>query len=220
MNPMAATGSIRVLLVDDHPVVRMGLRAIEAVDPAITIVGEASTAESAWVRIQTTGADVVLLDMRLPDGNGVEVCRLAKSAFPQLRVICLTSYTDPSLVLAALGAGADGYLLKHNDAEYIAASIHAVMRGEQVLDETLEAATAGFGDASGGPNPLRGLSPGERRVLAEVAKGLTDKEVSTALCLSAKTVRNCLDRIFDKLKVHSRTQAAMLHVTHGGDALS
>lgn len=218
---MTEPGLIRVLLVDDHPVVRMGLHAIEAVDPAIRIVGEASTAESAWTRIQTSEPDVVLLDMRLPDGDGADVCRLAKSAFPRLRVICLTSYTDPSLVLAALGAGADGYLLKHNDAERIAASIHAALRGEQVLDELLETSPAHHGQAtSNPPDPLAVLSPGERRVLAEVAKGLTDKEVSVVLCLSVKTVRNSLDRAFDKLKVHSRTQAAMLYATHGGSRLA
>jgi two-component system, NarL family, response regulator DevR len=154
---------------------------------------------------------VVLLDLRLPDSNGLEVCRQAKDQHPDVRVICLTSYADAGLVLDAMAAGADGYLLKHNDGQQIAAAVRAVMRGEAVFDPALEEDPAGVG---GRANPLSVLSAGELRVLAQVAKGRTDKEVSTALNLSVKTVRNYLDRTFGKLGVNTRTQAAMVFAAH------
>src|SRR5262245_52594685 len=193
--------TIRLLLVDDHPIVRAGFHMIEAIDPNIQVVGEASTATDAWLQTQKLQPDLVLMDIRLPDGDGIEVCRRIKEAFPEVRVVCLTSYSDDHLVLGALDAGADGYLLKQNDAKKIVEAIRTVMEGGVVFDSTVSA-VARDGRSSG---QLAGLSPGELRVLSEVAKGQTDKEVAASLNLSVKTIRNCLDRVFNKLGVHTRT---------------
>ncbi|HMO65774.1 MAG TPA: response regulator transcription factor [Verrucomicrobiota bacterium] len=209
MNPPAP---IKLLLVDDHPVVRAGLRTVEDLAPDIRVVGEAATIEEALARIHDRLPHVVLLDLRLADGDGLEVCRRTKDRYPNIRVICLTSYTDTRLVLAAMEAGVDGYLLKHNDARTIVEAVRSVMAGRTVFDPALEAASPGA--AGGRANPLERLSDGELRVLGQVAKGRTDKEVSTVLNLSAKTVRHYLDRAFAKLGVHTRTQAAIVFASH------
>lgn len=209
---MNSPAPIKLLLVDDHPVVRAGLRTVEDLAPDIRVVGEAATVEEALARIQDRLPHVVLLDLRLADGNGLEVCRHTKDHYPNIRIICLTSYMDTRLVLAAMEAGVDGYLLKHNDARTIAEAVRSVMAGRTVFDPALEAAPSSA--AGGRANPLEGLSGGELRVLEQVAKGCTDKEVSTALNLSVKTVRNYLDRTFAKLGVHTRTQAAIVFAAH------
>lgn len=203
---------IKLLLVDDHPVVRAGLRLVEDIAPDIRVVGEAAAIEEAMALIQERLPHVVLLDVRLADANGLEVCRRTKDRHPHIRVICLTSYADTRLVLAAMEAGVDGYLLKHNDARAIVEAVRSVVAGRAVFDPALEAVTPGGPDNP--PNPLAVLSNGELRVLERVARGLTDKEVSTALNLSVKTVRNYLDRAFAKLHVHTRTQAAMVFAAH------
>lgn len=210
---MTAPNSLRVLLVDDHPIVRSGLRVIGTLDPRLQIVGEAGSVAEALAAIPALQPDVVLLDLRLPDGSGIEVCRQARRLRPELRIVCLTSFADASLVLAALAAGADAYLLKHSDAERIIEVIHAVWRGEQVLD-TPAGQTAETGTAPG--RPLDRLTPAERRVLEQVVRGLTDKEAALALNLSVKTIRNSLDRAFAKLGVHSRTQAALAYAEQAG----
>src|SRR5262249_15510569 len=156
-----------------------------------------------WTQFEKLAPDLVLLDIRLPDGNGIDLCRRIKERSPQTRVLCLTSYSDAPFVLGALDAGADGYLLKENDAARIVEAIRKVLNGGVVFDAAVSAAT----EKTRSDNPLALLSPGERKVLAEVAKGRTDKEVAVTLNLSVKTVRNCLDRVFGKLGVHTRTEA-------------
>ena len=208
---MKDNGTIRLLLVDDHPIVRAGLHMVEQLDQRICVVGEASTAEDALIQAHKLDPHVVLMDIRLPDGSGVEICRRIKAHSPEVRVICLTSYSDDHLVLGAMEAGADGYLLKENDAKRIVEAIHIVIKGGAVFDPAVSAAMKKRGTKAGGAtNPLSILSPGELRVLAEVAKGRTDKEVGVALNLSVKTIRNCLDRVFGKLGVHTRTEAALI----------
>ena len=204
---MKGSSKTKLLLVDDHPIVRAGFHMVERIDPTIEVVGEASSAEEAWTQIERLEPDLVLLDVRLPDGNGIELCRRIKERSPKMRVLCLTSYSDTPFVLGAIDAGADGYLLKENDAAKIVGAIQSVLRGGVVFDAAVSAATERRGDE----NPLALLSPGERKVLAEVAKGRTDKEVGVTLHLSVKTVRNCLDRIFGKLGVHTRTEAALIY---------
>lgn len=215
--------TIRLLLVDDHPVLRVGLQVIGHLDPSIRIVGEAGGVAEAREKIAVLKPEVVLLDLRLPDGDALDLCRETRGKPGAPRFICLTSYSDPALVLAAIAAGVDGYLLKHNAAERIVEAIHAVRRGALPMDpEIADVAGNGSGPGTGdGENAsscspsrddaLQALSPGERRVLAEVAEGLTDKEVAAAVGISLKAVRKRLRGIFDKLGVQSRTQAALRH---------
>jgi DNA-binding NarL/FixJ family response regulator len=155
---------------------------------------------------------VILLDVRLPDRSGLEVCRELKAQRDGPRVLFLTSFADNQLVLAAMQAGGDGYLLKDNEPRDIVAAIRTVMRGgslfdpvvTRAVDRELKSALARAAE------PLAGLSDQERRVLAEVAAGKTDKDIAVAMGLQPKTVRNYLERVFEKLGVNTRTQAAVL----------
>jgi two-component system, NarL family, response regulator DevR len=199
------------MLVDDHPVVRDGLRRVRDLEPRIQIVGEAATVRAAVELAQQTNPDVVLMDVRLPDGDGIQACKQIKNVSPQSRVLFLTSYADNHFVLAGMEAGADGYLLKQSDGQRIMNAIYSILNGDTVFDPVVTREVMTNLKAGTGINPLQALSAQERRLLGEVAKGRTDKEVAVALGLSGKTARNYLDRIFIKLNVHSRTEAALLY---------
>lgn len=200
---------IRLLIVDDHPVLRAGLRTIQEMAADIRIVGEAGTGEAALALADSIGADVMLLDIRLQGQNGIEICSQLKARHPELRVLFLTSYADEELILAALEAGADGYLLKENDTRRLVDAIREVARGGGVFDPQVTRRLASAKNQP--PNALSSLTAQERRLLAEVALGKTDKEVAVMLGLTPKTARNYLDRIFTKLNIHTRTEAAMLY---------
>jgi len=204
---------ITVLLVDDHPVVRMGLRLIGDLDPGVKVVGEAATGAEALAEARRLRPDVVLLDYRLPDAGGHEICRRLKAALPEVHVLFLSSYAVDTTASAALEAGADGYLLKENDAQKIVDAIHAVCRGGLVIDPAIARAaiTHSSGPAGSAAQLIAQLSEQERRVLGEVATGKADKEIAQSLGLEAKTVRNYLVQVYRKLNVHSRTQAALLY---------
>lgn len=210
---MKTSGPVRVLLVDDHPVVRTGLRVIAEVDPGITVVGEAGSASEALDSVRQLLPDLVLLDVRMPDRSGLEVCRVIRSESLPTRVLFLTSFADNPLVLAAMQAGGDGYLLKDNQPKDIVDAIHTVMRGGTMFDPIVTRAVEQELQAVR-PSPpadlLSMLSAQETRVLSRVAEGKTDKEIASDLGLQPKTVRNYLERIFEKLGVRSRTQAAVL----------
>jgi two-component system response regulator DevR len=201
---------IKLLLVDDHPVVRDGLRRIQELEPRIQIVAEAGTRLSAVEAARRLNPDVILMDVRLPDGDGIAACREIKAFLPQAHVLFLTSYADNRFVLAAMEAGADGYLLKESGTERIVEAIYSILNGGTVFDPVVTRGVTG-NSRNGGVNPLDALAARERRVLEEVAKGKTDKEVAVALGLTAKTARNYLDRIFTRLNVHTRTEAALLY---------
>ncbi len=201
---------IRLLLVDDHPVVRDGLHRIQELEPRIRIVGETATKQSAVEAARKLNPDVILMDVRLPDGDGIAACRQIKMFLPEVHVLFLTSYADNRFVLAAMEAGAEGYLLKESGARRIVDAIHLILNGGTVFDPVIARKVMG-GSPGGGDNPLEALTSQENRVLAEVAKGKTDKEVAVALDLTTKTARNYLDRIFTKLNVHTRTEAALLY---------
>lgn len=209
---MTLENTIRLLLVDDHPVVRDGLNRIHELAPDIQIVGEAATMRSALEATRRLTPDVILMDVRLPDGDGIEACRQIKASLPETRILFLTSYANNRFVLAAMEAGADGYLLKENGTERIIEAIHSIRNGRSVFDPVVTRTISRQpSQASDSNNPLDDLPARERRVLAEVAKGKTDKEVAVALGISTKTARNYLDRIFTKLNVHTRTEAALLY---------
>lgn len=200
---------IRLFVVDDHPVVLSGLRQISELAPEFQIVGEAVSAASAWEAIRLDPPDAVLLDIRLPGEDGIQLCRRLKQAYPTLRVLHLTSFADDQLALAAMEAGSDGYVLKDSDTQKIIQSLRAIMSGKAAF-----APVARIGRANARwihALPDNPLTAQEKRVLAEVARGKTDKEVAQALLLSPKTVRNYLDRAFEKLKVNTRTEAAMVY---------
>jgi two-component system, NarL family, response regulator DevR len=202
---------IKLLLVDDHPIVRDGLRRIQELEPRIQIIGEAATMQAAVESARRLGPDVILMDVRLPDGDGMVACREIKAFLPETRILFLTSYADNRFVLAAIESGADGYLLKENAAQRIVDAVHFIRNGGTVFDPVVTRGITGSSRKSDKANPLETLSDGEKRLLAEVAKGKTDKEVAAALDLTTKTARNYLDRIFAKLKVHTRTEAALLY---------
>ena len=210
---MKSSPTIRVLIVDDHPVVRAGLRVITEVDPGILVIGEAGSGAEAIVAVRESLPDVVLLDVRLPDRNGIDVCRELKSRPKAPRILFLTSFADNALVLAAMQAGGDGYLLKDNEPRDIVAAIRTVLAGGMLFDPIVARAVdrelrSAFPGNS--PDPLGELSQQERRVVSAVADGKTDKEIAQMLGLQPKTVRNYLDRAFEKLGVHTRTEAAIL----------
>jgi DNA-binding NarL/FixJ family response regulator len=204
---------IRLLLVDDHPVVRMGLRLVEDLDPAIKVVGQAASGAEALAQVAKLQPDVVLLDYRLPDLGGHEVCRRIKTQSPATRVLFLSSYAMETTASAAIDAGADGYLLKENDAQKIVDAVFTVCAGGMVIDPAI--ARAAVARSRTGPEPpasrLASLTEQERHVLAALATGKTDKEIALALNLQAKTVRNYLAQVYRKLGVHTRTEAALLY---------
>lgn len=202
---------IKLLLVDDHPVVRDGLRRIQELEPRIQIIGEADSVRSAVESARRLSPQIILMDVRLPDGDGIEACRRIKSFLPETHILFLTSYADNRFVLASMEAGADGYLLKESGAHRIVDAIHCIINGGSVFDPVVTRDVLRNLQRGGGVNPLNSLAAREWRVLAEVAKGKTDKEVAVALDLTTKTARNYLDRIFMKLNVHTRTEAALLH---------
>ena len=193
--------NIRLLLVDDHPVVLDGLRRIQELEPRIHIVAEAGTMLSA----------VEAARRFRPDGDGIAACREIKAFLPETPILFLTSYADNQFVLSAMEAGADGYLLKESGSQRILAAIHSILSGGTVFDPVVTRGVVGNLRSGSSANPLDALTSRESLLLAEVAKGKTDKEVAVALGLTTKTARNYLDRIFTKLDVHTRTEAALLY---------
>ena len=192
-----------------------GLRRMQELERRIQIVGEVDTMRSAVESARRLSPQVILMDVRLPDGDGIEACRQIKKFLPATHVLFLTSFADNQFVLASMEAGGDGYLLKESGAQRIVDAIHSILDGGTVFDPIVTRAIISDLRSGGGSNPLDALAARERRVLAEVAKGKTDKEVAVALNLTTKTARNYLDRIFTKLNVHTRTEAALLHVRFG-----
>ncbi len=216
---------VRVFLVDDHAVVRVGLKTILADDPRLIVVGEAATGEECLRRVPEAKPAVVLLDLRLPDMEGFEVCRRLKASPGSPAVLVLTSFADDQLVLASIAAGADGYLLKDLEQTDLAGSIVRVAAGGSVLDPSIarKVLTAARSDrpstAPNGPaGRLSRLSPQEQRLLKLVAEGRTNKELAEAMKLGEGTVRNYMSSIFSKLEVENRTEAVALWMRSGPGA--
>ena len=204
---------IKVLLVDDHSVVRKGLRMFLEVHPQLCICGEAGTISEAIEKADVLRPDVVLLDFKLPDGDGVNACIALKMRHPKLKVIILTAYTQHEMVVGAIRAGVDAYLLKDVDSNALIDTILAVFQGKSVLDAS--ATHAVFNSLKGhkDKNLLKStLSPQEVRIMDLIALGKVNKEIGDALGISEKTVRNYISNIFKKMNVSNRTEAATLWV--------
>ncbi len=207
--------SISVVIVDDHEVVREGLRAMLSRHNDIAVVGEAGTMKGAVVESCRLKPDVVLMDVRLSDGSGVDACRVIRDSCPATRVLFLSSYEDDEAVLAAVFGGASGYLLKHITAEGLMLAIHAVAQGQSILDPaiTQPVLTRMRLQKEQALEPQRTtLSAQQQRVLALIAEGKTNKEIGSSLELSDKTVKNYVRFIFQKMKVTRRGQAAALFI--------
>jgi two-component system response regulator DevR len=209
------TKPIRLLLVDDHEVVRVGLRTVLHNHHGITVVGEAVSKAAAVRAVKRLRPDIVLMDVRLPDGSGVEACRDILASHPTTRIIFLTSYANDESVLAAVLAGAQGYVLKDSNSSRLIRSIRAVSNGQSILNPALTQRALNWMKAWPDQNgAVRGqsLSPQEERVLALVAEGLTNKEIATTMQLSDKTIKNCLANMLQKLHISRRAQAATFFV--------
>jgi two-component system, NarL family, response regulator DevR len=208
---------IRLLIVDDHEVTRLGLRTLLGACPQMEIAGEAGSVAQAIEMVDRLKPDLVLLDLRLSDGSGIEVCRRLHEAQVETRILVLTSYADDNLVMDAVAAGANGYLLKEIHGERLIQAIEDVAAGRSVMDPAVTGRVMSCIRQPSLP-PVQGklevLSAQERRVVALVAEGKTNKEIGTEMGLSAKTVKNYLSNALSKLEVTRRSQAAALFVTH------
>jgi DNA-binding NarL/FixJ family response regulator len=201
---------IRVLLVDDHEVVRMGLRTLFERRENLVVVGEAGTVAEAVETAARTSPDVIVMDIRLPDGTGVDACREIRSVRPETKVIMLTSYADDEAVYGSIMAGASGYVLKQTRGHDLAASIERVAAGESLLDPgvTEKVLLRMRQLAEGGPDELAALTPQERKILGQIAEGKTNKEIAQEVFLSDKTVKNYVSSILSKLNLRRRSEAA------------
>lgn len=204
------TAKIGVFLLDDHEIVRRGVANLIDQEPDMQVVGEAGVAENAAHLIVASGAHVALLDARLPDGRGMDVCRDVKSEKPTIGCLILTSYDDDDAVLAAMLAGANGYLRKEVRASGIIDAIRKAAVGENIMDPvTVDGAMRRVREALDAANPLDDLTPREMDILALVAEGLSNREIAGRLFLAEKTVKNYVSGILSKLGMQRRTQAAL-----------
>ena len=203
--------TIRVFLLDDHEIVRRGVRELLEANDDIEIVGEAGTAEEAMARIPALKPDVAVVDMRLPDGNGVEVCREVRSRNPEVQCVVLTSFADDEALFDSIMAGAAGYLLKQIKGTDLVDAIRRVAAGQSLLDPAVTARVLErIRRGPEQPDELRDLTEQERRILALVAEGLTNREIAARMFLAEKTVKNYVSSVLAKLGLERRTQAAIL----------
>jgi DNA-binding NarL/FixJ family response regulator len=200
---------ISVFLLDDHEIVRRGVRDLLAAEPDITVVGEASTAASALARIPVLRPDVAVLDIRLPDGDGVTVCREIRSRMPQVGCLMLTSFTDDEALFDAIMAGAAGYVLKQIRGTDLVGAVRTIAAGQSLLDpEAASRVMRRMRDQAARADPLAGLTSQERRILELIGEGLTNRQIGDRLFLAEKTVKNYVSALFAKLGMQRRTQAA------------
>jgi two-component system, NarL family, response regulator DevR len=202
--------TVRVFLLDDHDLVREGIRSLLEGDDDIEVVGEAATAADALVRVPLAQPNVAVLDVRLEDGSGVEVCRELRSAMPELACLMLTSFADDEALFASVMAGAAGYVLKQIKSRDLIDDIHRVARGESLLDPRVVAKVV-----ERLTNPpkedavLASLSPQERRILQLIAQGMTNRQIAESMFLAEHTVKNYTTAMLRKLNMSNRTEAAI-----------
>lgn len=207
----------RVLVVDDHEVVRLGLRLLLQNRPEFELVGEAETGAQAIALAERLRPDLVILDVRLPDRDGLEVCQEITQRFPDTRVLILTAYLNEEFIVRAIEAGASGYVLKRAGSRELIQALEALARGEAILDPAVtqkvleqfrQRSRAAQADA------FKDLTPRERLILARIAEGKTNKEIAEELFLTEKTVRNYVSIILDKLGLSNRVEAAAYALRH------
>jgi two-component system response regulator DevR len=214
-----AARPIRIMLVDDSELVRRGIKTVLATNsnPPLSVIAEAANVTDAIREALRIKPDIILLDIRLPDGSGFDACRKILEVLPETRIVMLTSHSNDSFVYEAVTSGAQGYLMKEIDPSGLIQAINDVASGRSILDPEATGRVLrllrGGGNESGADLGI--LSHQERRVLALVAEGLTNKEVGERLTLSENTVKNYLVSVFEKLKVKRRTQAAAIFVQNG-----
>jgi two-component system, NarL family, response regulator DevR len=203
-------GPVRVFLLDDHEVVRRGLRELLESETDLAVIGEAGTAEEALSRIPPTRPDVAVLDVRLPDGDGVEVCREIRSLHPEIQCLILTSFSDDEALFQAIMAGAAGYLLKQINGPDLVDAVRRVAAGQSLLDPAVTARV--LDRLRAGPETderLARLTDQERRILDLIAEGLTNRQIAEQVHLAEKTVKNYVSNLLTKLGMQRRTQAAV-----------
>jgi two-component system, NarL family, response regulator DevR len=201
---------VRVFLLDDHDIVRRGLTHLFETQDDIEVVGEAGTAEEALSRIPPTRPDVALLDVRLPDSDGVEVCREIRSRHPEIQCLMLTSFADDEALFDAIMAGASGFILKQIKSEEIVEAVRFVAKGQSLLDPAVTGRV--LERLRKGPEEdelLAQLSPQERNILNLIADGLTNRQIAEQIHLAEKTVKNYVSNLLSKLGMERRTQAAV-----------
>jgi two-component system, NarL family, response regulator DevR len=212
-------GKITVFLLDDHEIVRRGVRELLEAEPDIEVIGEAGTAASALARIPALKPDVAVLDVRLPDGDGVMVCREIRSHMPDLACLMLTSFGDDEALFNAIMAGASGYVLKQIRGTDLVGAVRTIASGESLLDpEAARKVMQRMRDQASKADPLAGLTGQERRILELIGEGLTNRQIGERMYLAEKTVKNYVSALFAKLGMERRTQAAALATRVFGQA--
>lgn len=202
---------LKVFLVDDHEMVRRGVADLLEEEDDLTVIGQAGLVAEALVRIPALRPDVAVLDIRLPDGNGVELCRELRSRLPDLRCLMLTSFTDEQAMMDAVLAGAAGYVIKDIKGLDLVSAIRTVGAGRSLLDNRAAAALmTKLRTTAEKPGPLALLTEQERAVLDRIGEGLTNRQIADEMFLSEKTVKNYVSRLLNKLGMERRTQAAVL----------
>ena len=202
--------TIRVFLLDDHEVVRRGVAELLAAEDDIEIVGEAATVEQAIGRIPATAPDVAILDVQLPDGSGVEVCREVRSARPELACLMLTSFAEDEALFEAIMAGAAGFVLKQVKGVDLLDSVRRVAAGESLLDPLVTARVLErIRRAPEEDERLKDLTPQEKRILALLAEGKTNRQIAEEMFLAEKTVKNYVSNLLSKMGMNRRTEAAV-----------
>ena len=209
---------IRLLIIDDHEMVREGLKAILTAEPDFEIVGDAANAEQAFELIERFRPDVILLDIRLPGVSGIDVCRTVTERYPETAVIILTTFTDETLIAQCIQAGARGFIVKDIERFDLKRAIRAVARGEAAIDPKAAVAVLAqlrrAPQVSDGPAP-EPLSPQQIVILRLIAQGLSSREIATQLYLSENTVKGYVQEILHRLGVKNRTEAVMVAVKQG-----
>lgn len=205
---------VRVFLVDDHEVVRRGVAALLDAEPGIEVVGEASTAREARARIAATLPDVAVLDVRLPDGSGIDICRSLGQTHPMIKCLILTAYDDDEALRSAVIAGASGYVTKDIQARKLIDAVQAIAAGRQLIDLRIKDKVVAQLKRSREDTTFDSLGLREHQIVALIADGLTNREIAERIGLAEKTVKNYVSSLLSKLGLEHRTQAAILHVKH------